>query len=93
MEVLIHPAQLSAWQRFLQARRLHRETTRSWNLDWYREALDLECQLHLFLEDEDVSEAHICSGKDGRKTWSRVPVPSVEAGEQEVVEYLSLIHI
>ncbi|MGC6581338.1 MAG: hypothetical protein ACON4K_03310 [Akkermansiaceae bacterium] len=91
MEVLIHPAQLSAWQRFLQARRLHRETTRSRNLDWYREALDLECQLHLFLEDEDVSEAHICSGKDGRKTWSRVPVPSVEAGEQEVVEYLAEI--
>ena len=84
----MHPSQLSTWQRFLQARRLHRETTRSRNLDWYREALDLECQLHLFLEGEDISEAHICSGKEGRKTWTRVAVPSLHAGEQELAEYL-----
>ncbi|HCQ37524.1 MAG TPA: hypothetical protein DIV39_00075, partial [Verrucomicrobiales bacterium] len=89
MEVLVHPAQLSTWQRFLQARRLHRETTRSRNLDWYREALDLECQLHLFLEGEDISEAHICFGKEARKTWGRVAVPSLQAGEQEVMEYLA----
>ena len=89
MEVLVHPAQLTTWQRFLQARRLHRETTRSRNLDWYREALDLECQLHLFLEGEDISAAHICYGKDDRKTWARVALPSLQAGEQEVMEYLA----
>ncbi|MEO1827118.1 MAG: hypothetical protein ABGZ31_15535, partial [Roseibacillus sp.] len=89
MEVLVHPAQLTTWQRFLQARRLHRETTRSRNLDWYREALDLECQLHLFLEGEDISEAHICYGKEDRKTWARVALPSLQAGEQEAMEYLA----
>ncbi|MBB81147.1 MAG: hypothetical protein CMN02_09175 [Roseibacillus sp.] len=89
MEALMHPAQLTTWQRFLQARRLHRETTRSRSLDWYREALDLECQLHLFLDEEDISEAHVCFGREERKTWARVAAPSLQAGEQEVIEYLA----
>ena len=91
MDYLVHPARLSAWQRFLQARRLHRETTRSKNHDWYRDALDLECQLHLFLEGEDISEAHICSGKDARKNWTRVSTPSLQAGEEELKEYISQV--
>ena len=89
MEALVHPSQLTTWQRFLQARRLHRETTRSRSLDWYRDALDLECQLHLFLDGEDISEAHICFGREARKTWARVAIPSLQAGEQEVMEYLA----
>lgn len=91
METLIHPAQLSAWQRFLQARGLHRETTRSKNPDWYSNALELECQLHLFLEGEEVSEACICSGKGDRKNWVQVSAPSLQASEEELREYLSEI--
>lgn len=91
MDALVPPAQLSAWQRFLQARRLHRETTRSKNVDWYRDALELECQLHLFLEGEEISEAHICFGKEGRKNWVRVSTPSLQASEEEIGEYISEI--
>ena len=67
MESLVHPTQLSVWQRFLQARRLHRETSRSKNSDWFRNALELECQLHLFLEGDEISEAHVCRGKDSQR--------------------------
>ncbi|MCP4729200.1 MAG: hypothetical protein GY872_03900 [Roseibacillus sp.] len=91
MDALIHPAQLSAWQRFLQARRLHRETTRSKNSDWYSNALELECQLHLFLEGEDISKAHICFGKEDRKNWVQVSTPSLQASEEELGEYISEI--
>ncbi len=91
MDTLVPPAQLSVWQRFLQARRLHRETTRSKNVDWYRDALELECQLHLLLGGEEISEAYICSGKEDRKNWIRVSAPSLQASEEEIGEYISEI--
>ncbi len=89
MDSLVHPTQLSVWQRFLQARRLHRETARSKNPDWYCEALELECQLHLFLEGDDISEAQICSGKDPRKNWIQVEAPSLQASEEELQEFIT----
>ena len=91
MESLVHPTQLSVWQRFLQARRLHRETSRSKNSDWFRNALELECQLHLFLEGDEISEAHVCRGKDSQKTWIRVSAPSRELTEEDLQEYLTTI--
>jgi len=89
MDSLVHPSQLSVWQRFLQARRLHRETARSKNPGWYCDALELECQLHLFLEGDDISEAQICFGKDARKNWVRVKAPSVQANEEELYEFVA----
>lgn len=91
MDSLVHPTQLSIWQRYLQARRLHRETSRSKNPDWYRAALDLECQLHLFVEGEEVSDAYICSGQDGARNWVPVDPPSLEASEEELQEYTATI--
>ena len=89
MDSLVHPTQLSVWQRFLQARRIHRETARSKNPDFYCDALELECQLHLFLEADDISEAHICFGTESKKTWLRVKTPSLQASEEELHEFIA----
>jgi hypothetical protein len=91
MDSLVHPAQLSVWQRYLQARRLHKETSRSKNSDWYRDALDLECQLHLFLEGDAISDAHICWGNESKKDWNPVEVPALDLSEDELQEYLTTI--
>ena len=91
MDSLVHPAQLSVWQRYLQARRLHKETSRSKNSDYYRDALDLECQLHLFLEGDAISAAHICWGNESKKNWNQVEVPALDLGEDELQEYLTTI--
>ncbi|NIP94201.1 MAG: hypothetical protein GWO24_12395 [Akkermansiaceae bacterium] len=91
MDSLVHPTQLSVWQRFLQARRLQKETSRSKNLDWYRSALDLDNQLHLFLEGDGVSAAHLCCRGEATNKWTSVPSPSPEMDEEALGEYLTTL--
>ena len=45
-----HPSELNPLQRFLQAREALRTTSRAFNDAWYREALDLDLQLHLKID-------------------------------------------
>lgn len=98
VEKLVHPSELSEWQRYVQARRLHRETSRSSNRDWYRSALDLGCQLHLFVEGDAITDSWLAVRKErkdkkdkkGRKEfvleWMPVPppelVPEPDDGEE-----------
>lgn len=92
MDSLVHPTQLSVWQKFLQARRLHKETSRSKNPDWYRDALELDCQLHLFLEGDEISDAHIsCCGKESKKDWIKVSAPALDSSEEDLQEYITTI--
>jgi hypothetical protein len=88
MEPLVHPSELKTWPRFLQARRLHRETSRSRNLDWYRAALDLEIQLHLFAENGAILVARLRCKSADRVVWSEVDCPPLTADEEELENYL-----
>ncbi len=88
MDALVHPTQLSVWQRFLQARRLHRETSRSKNPDWYRSALLLDCQLHLFVEGDEIADAHICDRRGPEAKWSKVTPPPLKLEDDDAEETL-----
>lgn len=89
MESLVHPTELSAWGRFLQARSLHRETNRSKNPDWYRPALALNCQLHLFAEGEGIATARLASRSGGLVTWTEVEPPELDADLETLRGYLA----
>lgn len=91
MDALVHPTQLSVWQRYLQARRLHKETSRSKNADWYRPALELDCQLHLFVEGEVIAQAFLRDSKSPLGTWTQVPAPTLEFDEASVNDYVLAI--
>ena len=91
MESLVHPSELSVWHRFLQARRLHKETSRSKSKDWYRPALALECQLHLFLEDGKITDAWLVTGKLPERNWQKVPAPPLVTGAEEEEEENQLV--
>jgi len=51
---LRHPSELNELQRFLQARRILRSTSRAKNPDWHKNALDLNHQLHIRYDGESV---------------------------------------
>ena len=89
MESLVHPTELSAWGRFAQARRLHRETNRSKNPDWYRPALALNCQLHLFAEGEGIATARLAANTGGPVTWTEVEPPELDADLETLRGYLA----
>ena len=73
MDKLVHPSELNEWQRFRQARRLHKETSRSKNLDWYRSALDLGCQLHLFVEGNAITDSWLVIKQDKKDKKDKDP--------------------
>lgn len=89
MEPLAHPSELNIWQRYKQVRRLHRETTRSRNRDWYRPALDLEVQLHLFVENGAVLFARLRRESENGATWTEVDCPPLMAEEEELKSHLA----
>ncbi len=91
MDSLVHPTQLSVWQRYLQARRLHKETSRSKNPDWFRSALELDHQLHLFVEDDEVSDAHLFSRQASKNAWTRVSAPAADLDEEGLTQYISAL--
>jgi len=87
VESLVHPSELSVWHRYLQARRLHKETSRSKSKDWYRPALSLDCQLHFFLEGESITDAYLVTGKAPDRVWQKVSAPLITGSEEELGEY------
>ena len=88
MDSLVHPSELSIWHRFLQARRLHRETSRSRNTDWYRHALELDLQLHLFVEGAEIRAAHVARRTANGFDWKPVAAPQLETEAGELQAYL-----
>lgn len=89
MDSLVHPTQLSVWHRFLQARRFHKESSRSKNPDWYRSALELDVQLHLFVEGEEITDAQLSTRQDAGCTWSKIEAPSLELDEETAQAFLA----
>lgn len=51
--------QLNIFQQYRHTVKLDRTTTRTTNKDWYREALDLEVQLHCYLSSEHVADCYL----------------------------------
>ena len=86
MESLVHPSELSVWHRFLQARRLHRETSRSKNRDWYRPALELDTQLHLFVEGDKIQTARLRTTSND--TWTEVDAPPMSVEGDDLTNFL-----
>lgn len=91
MDSLVHPTQLSVWQRFLQARRLHKETSRSKNPDWYGSALELDYQLHLFLEGDSVSEARLCIRQASGRKWVSLDCPGPDLEDGALEDFISTL--
>lgn len=54
LSTFVHPESLNSLQRFLQARRVLRHTTRASNPAWYLAATELACQLHLRVDGESL---------------------------------------
>jgi hypothetical protein len=50
-----HPQSLNAWQRFMQARSVLRNTTRASNPAWYQDAVALDAQLHIRVDGPAVA--------------------------------------
>ena len=88
MEPLVHPSELNVWSRFRQARRLHRETSRSKNSDWYRSALELDTQLHLFVESGAVLTAQLRQHSTEGAAWSEVDAPPLTVEGDDLDNYL-----
>ncbi|MEO8616180.1 MAG: hypothetical protein ABI600_13630 [Luteolibacter sp.] len=70
MATLQHPASLNPLKRFLQACFILRRTTRASNPGWYKEALDLNFQLHIRKDGVSISAFYFDRLKD---QWSPGP--------------------
>lgn len=55
----IHPSELNPLQRYARTVKLARTTSRLKNPDWYREALELDIQVHCYLKDEGPVECYL----------------------------------
>ncbi len=71
MATLQHPASLNPLKRFLQACFILRRTTRASNPGWYKEALDLNFQLHIRKDGVSISAFYFDRLKD---EWSAGPI-------------------
>ena len=65
------PNQLSARQRYKQAIKLQKHTSRSSNPDWYKDALGINLQLHIFVGSDSGAISYIRNTKDS--SWSKGP--------------------
>ena len=54
---LQHPAELNPWQIYRQAKQLAKHTSRAKNADWYKGALELGRQWHLWYDGETLVSA------------------------------------
>jgi hypothetical protein len=70
-----HPATLTALQQFRQAKSIHRHSSRASNPAWYREALDLDTQLHFRVDGISIT-AFFHQVSTNR--WSPAPTLSAE---------------
>jgi len=76
LATLQHPSALNPLQRYSQACAVLRSTSRARNDAWYREALDLDFQIHLRIDGTGVlSRAY--DRKSGQ--WQTAPLPDEEA--------------
>ncbi|MGC4017629.1 MAG: hypothetical protein QM755_24400 [Luteolibacter sp.] len=75
MAILQHPSALNPLQRYSQACAVLGSTSRARNEAWYREALDLDFQIHLRIDGTGV-----LSRSYDRKTgqWQTAPIPDEE---------------
>jgi hypothetical protein len=72
----LHPSLLNPFQRFRQAGKISKITTRSTNKAWYQEALELDLQLHLRMDGATIISFYHDHVK-GR--WSNGPALTEEA--------------
>jgi hypothetical protein len=72
----LHPSSLNTFQRFRQAGVISKTTTRSTNQAWYKEALELNLQLHLRMDGVTIISFYHDHVK-GR--WSNGPALTEEA--------------
>ncbi|NNM30446.1 MAG: hypothetical protein HKO57_13070, partial [Akkermansiaceae bacterium] len=89
MDTLLHPSELSTWQRFVQARRLHKQSSRSRNPDWFRPALELGSQLHLFVEGSSITAARLGVKEGAGTTWTRIDSPRLDIETEDLRTFLA----
>lgn len=70
MNPLKHPAEINPFQQYRQAKQIYRKTSRAKNPDWYRDALDLDYQLHIRTDGAGVS-AYLYDKKEN--LWAHGP--------------------
>ena len=80
-----HPDLLNPWQTYRQAKQLLKHTSRASQPEWYREAIEIERQWHVWI-DGGVCVSAVFSQKTGE--WSEgpaLPVPTEknEAGDPD----------
>ncbi len=75
---LRHPTELNIWQVYRQAKMLTKHTSRASSADWYKDAMQVDRQWHIWI---DGGEAVISCIFDRRtNTWKEGPeVPSLKA--------------
>ena len=85
---LPHPSGLNALQRFRQANALFKSTSRARNAAWYKEALELDFQLHLRVDGTSVSSFLYDRRED---LWSFGPPLTEETllGEETLTAYVN----
>ncbi len=54
-----HPSEQSAIQRYRRTVKLANTTSRLKNLDWYKDALELDVQVHMYLSDETGPDCYL----------------------------------
>lgn len=70
------PQSLSARKRYKQAIDIHKKTSRSSNPEWYKDALGINLQLHIFIGSDMGAISYIRNTKDS--SWSKGPNISPE---------------
>lgn len=77
---LLHPDTLSTLKAFRQIKKINRSTSRSSNPNWYKDALGLDIQWHIFVGSDSGAISFIRNVKDG--SWAKGPNITTEMQER-----------